>query len=192
MKRHLCIGVGLACLAFPDSIPSFSQPLSGPQQCAAFNALADQHSQRAQGMLKEIETETQTMKPEDIPRFVEDRTNTASAETTLANLARDAYRKCLTDYLAGGSAQPDAAAPAVQEAPLQEAPAQQGAPQPVQQAPAKKAKPAQQAPRPAQQQRVQRQPQTQEQQPPRLFVPGGLIDLGIGIGIGRALRERQQ
>lgn len=160
MRALFCVCAGFATLL--ASSPAYSQQTS-PQQCMAFNTLADQHESKADAILKSIEKDTQNLQVSEIARIMQERSAAAGSEQELASLAREGYRKCLTDYLGGGAPQP-AAVPqqqplqqAVPQAPVEQPPVQQVLPAPVQQAPVQQAQPAQQQ-RPAQQQqRVYRQ-----------------------------------
>lgn len=195
LRFSLCAVVVVLAATYSLSLQAQSAAPS-PQQCLAFNTLADQHEGKAQSILRSIETDTRNRPADEIARIMQERSEAAATESQFATLSRDAYRKCLTDYLSGGAPQPPSApqqmaAPTQPQAPAdQQPPVQPVQPAPVQQAPVQQAKPVKQAPakqQPAkQQQRVHQQPQQQQQYQPGFIIgPGGLIDLGIGIGIGR-------
>ncbi len=184
---------GVALVLFALTMQSANS--QNPEQCATFNALADKHDQRAQTYLKSIEADIKDLDPATVARLVEEKTKTASSESELSSLAREAYRKCLTDYLQGGNsaANPQPASPLQQALPAPQAPQAQPAPQarPAPRAPAKKGRPVQQVRSPQQQVQQPERPQYQ-QEAPIFFQPGRLIELGIGIGIGRALGGDKQ
>ncbi len=159
---------GMAC-----SAAAYAQGPTAPPalvQCATFNSLSDQHADQAQNLQRAIEAQAQTMPPDEGRKFIEEKSKATKSEFELAALAREAYRKCLKDYLQAG------AAPA---APVQQAqPVQQVQPAPVQQ--------AQPAPaRPMQQQQYVRRQQTQPQQEQPVERPSLAPLIGFGIGLGR-------
>jgi hypothetical protein len=104
----------------------------------------------------------------------------------MSALAREAYRKCMQDYVAGGAPsapQTPSVAPPVQQQAVQQPPQQQAVQQPVQQARPKPApQQAQQKPRVQQAQRV-KQERPEPQTVYRPVLPG-LIGFGLGIGLG--------
>ena len=79
MKQLLRIcGVGILFAAALQPLPAFSQ--AGPQQCLAFNSLADQHAERSAKILKTIETETQNLPAGEIARIMQERSAAAGSE----------------------------------------------------------------------------------------------------------------
>lgn len=194
LRFRLCAVV--AVLAATHSLPAQAQsPGSDAQQCAVLNTLADQHEAQAQALLKSIETPAAGMDPAQIAALVEQKSRESSGQSELAGLTREAYRKCLRDYLSGGQAVAPAPlpAPVQQVAPIQQvAPVQQAAPvqQPVQQV--QPVQQQQQVYRPPVQQHQQYQQQQQRYQQYQQQVVPGLIELGIGLGLERALRNQNR
>lgn len=179
--RKLVLGLSSAAALVLAGSASLAQSPSAAETCAAFNALSERHGESARDILAKSQEQAKSMPPADAEKYLAAQRAGANSEWEMSALARDAYRKCMQDYLSGGSAAaPQAPAPA---APVR----QQAVQQPVKQQPVKQAPPKKKvtsAPKPRVQQVQQAEP-PMEPEPQQTFPPllPGL--LGIGIGLGR-------
>lgn len=179
--RNLSLGVFTGCAVAFAIFASPAQSQTGDaaaERCSSFNALSERHGNSAREITAKAQEQAKSMPATDVDKFLAVSEAGAKSEWEMSALARDAYRKCMHDYLAGGSAAaPQTPAPVPRQAVQQ--PAQQPAVQQPRTKQTQQQQRTQQKPRAAQTQRVQ-----QEAEPAYQPVLPGLINLGIGIGLG--------
>lgn len=179
----LVLGLSSAAALMLAGSASLAQSPSAAETCAAFNTLSERHGESARDILAKSQEQAKSMPPADAEKYLAAQKAGANSEWEMSALARDAYRKCMQDYLSGGSAAaPQAPAPAP-AAPVR----QQAVQQPVKQQSVKQTQPKKKVTS-AQKPRVQQVQQAEppmEPEPQQSFPPllPGL--LGIGIGLGR-------
>jgi hypothetical protein len=184
--RNLLLGLSSAAALVLAGSVSFAQSPSAAETCTAFNALSERHGESAREILAKAGEQAKSMPPADAEKYLAANKAGADSEWQMSALARDAYRKCMQDYLSGGSAAapqaPAPAAPVKQQAVQQPAKQQSVKQQSVKQAPPKKKVTSAQKPRV---QQVQQPEAPMEPEPQQTFQPLFPGLLGIGIGLGR-------
>jgi len=170
--------LSLVSALFLGASASFAQAQTGAaaaERCSSFNALSEKHGNSAREITAKAQEQAKSMPAANAEKFLAANEAGAKSEWEMSALARDAYRKCMQDYLAGGSSAPQQAV----EPPRQQQTVQQPSPQTR---PKQTQQQVQQKPRAQQVQRVkQEQP---EPQPVYRPVLPGLIGFGIGVGLG--------
>lgn len=176
LSFRVFLGPAVALAIFAS--PALSQTGdAAAERCASFNALSERHGNSARDITAKAQAQAKSMPAADAERFLAANEAGAKSEWEMSALARDAYRKCMQDYLAGGSAAPQQAV----EEPRQQQAVQQPSPQAR---PKQTQQQVQQKPRVQQARQVKQEQLEPEPQPMYRPVLPGLIGFGLGLGLG--------
>lgn len=183
-RRRLAVAVAVLVSAASLAAAQQGAPKQNLDQCVMFNTLAEKHTAQAQEVQRVIAEQAKNLPAGDAQKYLNDRKKVSDSEWELAALARESYRKCMKDYLAGQPTKAPVATPSATAQPKAPATAK----------PAQQARPAQRStPKTTQQSAPKTVQQPAQQQAPVVVEGGiGLLPMGIGIlGVGRSMRGGQ-